>query len=350
MRKRNSIEGQLSLFPDLMEGVSGDTSPEAVAPSKWPAWPEGLWVGTSSWSFPGWAGSVYDRKYPESKLSQQGLRAYSRHPLLQAVGIDRTFYAPMSAADHKKYADQVPENFRFLVKAPERLTTARFSRHPRNGPLAGLDNPQFLSPQLALEEWIEPAVQGLGSKLGCLLLQFPPTSTAAVAGPAGFAIAPKYDAVQSFSEGLAAVQIAVEPPGVWGFIDKTGAMVITPQFVFTGDFVGGLDLLTGSQQVVPRLHFTDACLLEDILAVEELAGVVDVGQQVGLAVHIKHVQHAGDKDVLKGNVLIKRSRREQVSKVQTKPCGNHATRHLVSVLVHQVNLGARCQSLAQHSA
>lgn len=193
MRKRNSIEGQLSLFPDLIEavseGVSGDTSPEAVAPSKWPAWPEGLWVGTSSWSFPGWAGSVYDRKYPESKLSQQGLRAYSRHPLLQAVGIDRTFYASMSAADHKKYADQVPENFRFLVKAPERLTTARFSRHPRNGPLAGLDNPQFLSAQLALEEWIEPAVQGLGSKLGCLLLQFPPTSTAAVGGPAGFAIA-----------------------------------------------------------------------------------------------------------------------------------------------------------------
>jgi uncharacterized protein YecE (DUF72 family) len=186
MRKRNSIEGQLSLFPDHEPPL--DSSPQPHASGPWPAWPEGLWVGTSSWSFPGWSGSVYDRKYPESKLSQQGLRAYSRHPLLAAVGIDRTYYAPMTAEEHKRYADQVPDSFRFLVKAPERLTTARFARHSRNGALAGLDNPDFLSPRLAVEEWIEPAMAGLSDKLGCLLLQFPPLSVTSVGGPAGFAV------------------------------------------------------------------------------------------------------------------------------------------------------------------
>ena len=182
MAKRNSIEGQLSLFPEL----EPPSEPQPWAAGTWSPWPPGLSVGTSSWSFPGWAGLVYDRKYSDSQLAREGLQAYSRHPLLNAVGIDRSYYGPVSREEHARYASQVPEHFRFLVKAPERLTMARF---PRNRPLAGQLNPEFLSPQLALEEWIKPALQGLGQKLGCLLLQFPPTSPQAVGGPAGFAVA-----------------------------------------------------------------------------------------------------------------------------------------------------------------
>ncbi|MBS2038090.1 DUF72 domain-containing protein [bacterium] len=173
MAKRTSIEGQLSLFPELEE----PQLPQA-APAQWPAWPKGLWVGTSSWSFPGWAGLVYDRKYPESRLAREGLSAYAHHPLLRAVGIDRSYYAPVSLEEYTRYAAQVPDDFRFLVKAPQRVTAAR---------LGNQDNPDFLSARLALEEWVEPARQGLGSKLGCLLLQFPPLSTNALGGPAGFA-------------------------------------------------------------------------------------------------------------------------------------------------------------------
>ncbi len=186
----------MSLFPEYWGGPGGGDSPprsvyeepQAAAEASWPDWPAGMWVGTSSWSFPGWAGIVYDRKYSDSKLAQTGLSAYAHHPLLRAVGIDRSFYGPVSLAEHRQYAEQVPDDFRFLVKAPERLTTARFSRHPRYGPLAGEPNPEFLSLDLALQEWIEPARQGLGRKLGCLLLQFPPTSAHVVGGPAGFAM------------------------------------------------------------------------------------------------------------------------------------------------------------------
>ena len=182
MAKRNSIEGQLSLFPEL----DPPSEPQPCSTASWPAWPPGLSVGTSSWSFPGWAGLVYDRKYSDSQLARAGLKAYSSHPLLSAVGIDRSYYGPVTREEHARYAAQVPDHFRFLVKAPERLTMARF---PRNRPLAGQDNPEFLSPQLALEEWIEPARQGLGHKLGCLLLQFPPTPAQVLGGPAGFAVA-----------------------------------------------------------------------------------------------------------------------------------------------------------------
>ena len=173
----------MSLFPEL-ERSGG---PEPVEAS-WPQWPAGMWVGTSSWSFPGWAGIVYDRKYSDYQLAKTGLQAYARHPLLRAVGVDRSFYAAVRVDEYRKYAEQVPDDFRFLVKAPERLTTARFSRHARYGAMAGEVNPEFLSPELAAEGWIDPALQGLGRKLGCLLLQFPPTSPHVVGGPSGFAM------------------------------------------------------------------------------------------------------------------------------------------------------------------
>jgi hypothetical protein len=49
-------------------------------------------------------------------------------------------------------------------------------------------------------------------------------------------IEPQFDAhprPQSFSEGLAAVQV-----GKWGYIDRTGEMVIEPQFDSAHDFHG----------------------------------------------------------------------------------------------------------------
>jgi len=174
--KRPSIVGQLSLFPE--------ESPSLLLERPWP---KGLFVGTSSWSFPGWSGLIYPGKESESKLSREGLRLYSARPGLSAVGIDRTYYSPMTAKDYSRYAEQVPEGFRFLVKAPEVLMVPRFSKHARYGTRAGRDNPDFLSPRLATDEWISPAVEGLGKKLGCLLLQFSPMSLAPLGVPSAFA-------------------------------------------------------------------------------------------------------------------------------------------------------------------
>src|SRR5688572_19854352 len=62
--------------------------------------PRELYLGTSSWFFPGWQGLVWDRAASEATLARHGLRAYAKHPLLRTVCIDRSFYAPLERAQY----------------------------------------------------------------------------------------------------------------------------------------------------------------------------------------------------------------------------------------------------------
>jgi uncharacterized protein YecE (DUF72 family) len=127
-------------------------------------------LGTSSWSYAGWNGLLYDGAYAETKLAREGLGAYSAHPLLRTVGIDRTFYAPIAERDYQHYASQVPSHFRFLVKAPMAIT----SSYVRSDDGKFSDSPFFLDAHYAIDEFIAPCTAGLGSKLGPMVFQFPP--------------------------------------------------------------------------------------------------------------------------------------------------------------------------------
>jgi uncharacterized protein YecE (DUF72 family) len=159
------------------------------------ALPAGLHLGTSSWSFPGWAGLVYDRSADASRLSREGLIAYARHPLLRTVGIDRTFYAPLSAAAFARHAAQVPAAFRFLVKAPAQCTSVVLRTD--GGPAQMNDS--FLDEELAWQQFVEPALAGLGEKAGPLVFQFSPLGRAWTRVPQRFA-----DALHPFLAALRA--------------------------------------------------------------------------------------------------------------------------------------------------
>jgi uncharacterized protein YecE (DUF72 family) len=140
-------------------------------------------LGTSSWSFPGWEGIVYGEAYSDSKLARDGLSAYGAHPLLRTVSIDRSFYAPLSVADYLRYAQQVPDDFRFIVKAPASVTDATL-RAERGEPIG--ENPCFLDARLAANEFVLPCLEGLGTKAGSLVFQFPPLPERLLADPAAF--------------------------------------------------------------------------------------------------------------------------------------------------------------------
>src|SRR5882757_1653255 len=130
--------------------------------------PKNLHLGTSSLSFPGWAGSVYAEQYKVSVLARHGLRAYAQHPLLNALNIDSTFYRPQTAEHFAQQAAEVPANFRFVVKAYTGLTTAPDTPRAQQ---RGIE-PVFLDPLHAEQTVITPLVKGFGSKLGAVLFQF----------------------------------------------------------------------------------------------------------------------------------------------------------------------------------
>ncbi|VCU70570.1 hypothetical protein PIGHUM_02646 [Pigmentiphaga humi] len=144
--------------------------------------PPGLYLGTSSWSFPGWEGIVYGAKASESLLSREGLPAYSAHPLLNSVSLDRTFYAPLTAEQYARYAAQVPDGFRFVVKCPNLVTDA-VQRDDRGAPTG--PNPSFLDPVLAADHFVSPCLEGLGNKAGPLVFQFSPLPPEILGDPAG---------------------------------------------------------------------------------------------------------------------------------------------------------------------
>lgn len=144
-------------------------------------------LGTSSWSFPGWEGLVWGGRASKTLLSQDGLATYARHPILRAVGVDRTYYAPVEPAVLAEYAAQVPDDFRFLVKASEASVTQRWPSHARYGAHRGEENARFLDPAFAADQVVRPHVEGLGAKAGPLVFQFPPQRFTGLGGTDGFA-------------------------------------------------------------------------------------------------------------------------------------------------------------------
>ena len=132
--------------------------------------PKNLHFGTSSWSFPGWVGIVYAQLYSASVLSRYGLTAYAKHPLLNAVNVDSTFYKVQTTEQLATYAAEVPESFRFMVKAYAGLTTAPDSSMAVRRRV----DPVFLDARFAATAVVKPLVEALGAKLGALLFQFSP--------------------------------------------------------------------------------------------------------------------------------------------------------------------------------
>ncbi len=122
--------------------------------------PRQLHLGTSSWTFPGWAGLVWDQPYAEPKLAKEGLHAYSQHPLLRTVSLDRAFYRPMRAEEYAALAAQVGDDFRFVVKVPSMISDAlvRATEGERAG--QGLQaNPHFLDAALFDQVCLQPVLQ-----------------------------------------------------------------------------------------------------------------------------------------------------------------------------------------------
>jgi uncharacterized protein YecE (DUF72 family) len=108
-----------------------------------------IFIGCAGWSL----GREY---WPQFPAEGTHLQRYAAR--FNGVEINSSFYRPHRRQTYERWADSVPEGFRFSVKVPKQIT------HELR--LAQSDQ--------ALEEFLAQC-GGLGDRLGCLLVQLPPS-------------------------------------------------------------------------------------------------------------------------------------------------------------------------------
>ncbi|MBO1908021.1 DUF72 domain-containing protein [Microvirga sp. 3-52] len=108
-----------------------------------------IFVGTAAWAIP----KQYDDAFP-----REGSHLVRYAGRFDGVEINSSFYRPHCVSTYQRWAGDVPEHFRFAVKMPKTIT--------HEGRLRDVDEPlqRFLG-----------EVAGLGSKLGPVLIQLPPS-------------------------------------------------------------------------------------------------------------------------------------------------------------------------------
>jgi len=124
---------------------------------------KGLRIGTCSWNYDSWVGSVYSR---ERSRASEYLGEYSRR--FDTVEIDSWFYKIPQASEALEYLRAVGEEFRFTCKVSEAicLTHAR-----KRGASAELEvNPSFLSAEL-FDSYLE-GIAPLLPRVDAIMLEF----------------------------------------------------------------------------------------------------------------------------------------------------------------------------------
>lgn len=135
-----------------------------------------LLLGTAGWSLP-------REQWPAFPADGTHLQRYAGR--LSAVEINSSFYRPHRAVTYERWADSVPDEFRFCVKVPKQITHER----------------RLVDCEELLERFLSECGH-LGKKLGCLLVQLPPSLAFDPGGAAAF-----FDALRARHDG----PVAIEP-------------------------------------------------------------------------------------------------------------------------------------------
>ncbi len=110
-----------------------------------------LYVGTSGYNYKEWKGHFYPEKFPDKEM----LNFYGGH--FGSVEINNTFYRVPKPDVVKSWADKVPPEFRFVLKATRRITHLKRLKNVEE------ETSYFLE-----------IAANLKDRLGAILFQLPP--------------------------------------------------------------------------------------------------------------------------------------------------------------------------------
>jgi len=137
---------------------------------------KGVFIGTSSWKYPGWRGMVYDEsrylyrgKFAKSRFEERCLAEYAE--VFKTVCVDAAYYTFPSRQYLQGLAAQVPQDFRFGFKVTDAITVKRFPNLPRFGARKGTVNENFLNADVFASRFLEPC-EAIRSQVGILMFEF----------------------------------------------------------------------------------------------------------------------------------------------------------------------------------
>jgi uncharacterized protein YecE (DUF72 family) len=137
---------------------------------------QGVFVGTSSWKYPGWRGTLYDPmryewhgKFSESRFNRNCLSEYAE--VFKTVCVDAAYYTFPSQQYLEGMANQVPEDFLFGFKVTDAITIKKFPNLDRFGDLAGKVNENFLNAELFTKGFLQPC-ESIRANVGLLMFEF----------------------------------------------------------------------------------------------------------------------------------------------------------------------------------
>jgi uncharacterized protein YecE (DUF72 family) len=137
---------------------------------------EGVFIGTSSWKYPGWRGMLYDEsryvyrgKFAVSRFEKNCLTEYAE--VFKTVCVDAAYYAFPSVKYLEGLAAQVPSDFQFGFKVTDTITIKTFPNLPRFGGRAGRQNEYFLSAG-AFERGFLKSCEAIRPNIGLLIFEF----------------------------------------------------------------------------------------------------------------------------------------------------------------------------------
>jgi len=142
----------------------------------------GVFLGTSSWKYPGWQGMLYDReryvwrgRYAESRFERLCLSEYAE--VFSTVCVDAAYYRFPEVRGLETLAAQVPTRFQFGLKVTGEITLNHFPNLPRFGSRAGERNPNFLNAKLFVERFLAPG-EAIRANVGLIIFEFTRFSSA----------------------------------------------------------------------------------------------------------------------------------------------------------------------------
>ncbi len=132
---------------------------------------QNIFVGTSSWKYPGWKGTIYSaERYPNQKrFEAECLTEYAE--TFPIVCGDFAFYQFPTPEFWKNLFSKTPKTFLFAFKAPEEITRPRFPKIERYAGRAGSSNLAFLDAELFRSQFLDLLLP-YASQIAVIILEF----------------------------------------------------------------------------------------------------------------------------------------------------------------------------------